>query len=262
MIQIITIDSINYDGELANVLFTPDNDSVVINLGDVILPFTFEPSLLVPPREIYGTYTIYTYANKCVNFLDVTRPTPTPTPTVTPTKTPTPTPTTTPTPTPTYDPCASQTPTPTPTVTPTPTKTPAPTPSNTPTLPPCASQTPTPTPTPSPLPFLPGIYYGKFNNTTITSADTGSLTFVTTNDITNTYVTFSSGTGYGYVLIPISLPQPSDFKDSSTGCTGNNVPTNNIGTVVVLDANGFAITYNIYRTFYSFNGQLLCWLCS
>ena len=49
MIQIITIDSINYDGELANVLFTPDNDSVVINLGDVILPFTFEPSLLVPP---------------------------------------------------------------------------------------------------------------------------------------------------------------------------------------------------------------------
>ena len=33
MIQIITINSINYDGELANVLFTPDNDSVVINLG-------------------------------------------------------------------------------------------------------------------------------------------------------------------------------------------------------------------------------------
>jgi outer membrane biosynthesis protein TonB len=170
--------------------------------------------------------------------------------------TPTPTPTmVTPTPTPT-----TVTPTPTPTPTTTPTQTLTPTPTTTPT------QTPTPTqtltPTPSPLPSLPGIYYGKFSNTTITSADTGSLTFVTTNDITNTYVTFSAGTGYGYVLIPISLPQPSDFKDSSTGCTGNDVPTNNIGTVVVLDANGFAITYNIYRTFYSFNGQLLCWLCS
>ena len=127
---------------------------------------------------------------------------------------------------------------------------------------PTPTPTPTVTPTPSPLPSLPGIYYGKFNNNTITSADTGSLTFVTTNDITNTYVTFPTGNGYGYVLIPITLPQPSNFKDSNTGCTGNDVPTNNIGTVVVLDANGFAITYNIYRTFYSFNGQLLCWLCS
>lgn len=178
---------------------------------------------------------------------------PTPTPTM---ATPTPTPTmVTPTPTPTM-----VTPTPTPTPTTTPTQTLTPTPTTTPTQTPTPTQTLTPTPTP--LPSLPGIYYGKFSNTTITSADTGSLTFVTTNDITNTYVTFSTGTGYGYVLIPITLPQPSDFKDSSTGCTGNDVPTNNIGTVVVLDANGFAITYNIYRTFYSFNGQLLCWLCS
>ena len=75
-------------------------------------------------------------------------------------------------------------------------------------------------------------------------------------------MTFSAGTGYGYVLIPITLPQPSDFKDSNTVCTGNDVPTNNIGTVVVLDTNGFEITYNIYRTFFSFNGQLFCWLCS
>ena len=155
------------------------------------------------------------------------------------------------------------TPTPTPTmVTPTPTPTPTTTPTQTLT----PTQTPTPTqtltPTPTPLPSLPGIYYGKFNNTTITSANTGSLTFVTTNDITNTYVTFSAVNGYGYVLIPITLPQPTNFKDSNTGCTGNDVPTNNIGTVVVLDANGFAITYNIYRTFFPFNGQLFCWLCS
>jgi hypothetical protein len=44
MSQIITINSINHDGELANVLFTPDNDPVVINLGDITLPFVFEPS--------------------------------------------------------------------------------------------------------------------------------------------------------------------------------------------------------------------------
>jgi hypothetical protein len=112
MSQIITINSINYDGELANVLFTPDNDPVVINLGDVTLPFVFQPSLLIPPREVYGTYTIYTYEDKCTNILQVPRPTPTPTPTNTPTRTPTPTPTTTPTPTPSADPCASPTPLP------------------------------------------------------------------------------------------------------------------------------------------------------
>jgi hypothetical protein len=146
MSQIITINSINYDGELANVLFTPDNDPVVINLGDVTLPFVFQPSLLIPPREVYGTYTIYTYEDKCTNFLQVPRPTPTPTPTVTPTRTPTPTPTTTPTPTPSADPCASPTPLPslTPTNTPTSTVTPTVTPTNTPT----PTVTPTPTPTP------------------------------------------------------------------------------------------------------------------
>lgn len=151
MSQIITINSVNHDGELANVLFTPDNDPVVINLGDVTLPFVFEPSLLNPPREVYGTYTIYTYIDKCTNLLKVPRPTPTPTPTNTPTKTPTPTPTKTPTPTPTMDPCKVPSPTPTSTMTPTPTKTPTPTPSVTCTNP-CGCPQPSSTPRPSKTP--------------------------------------------------------------------------------------------------------------
>jgi hypothetical protein len=165
MSQIITINSINYDGELANVLFTPDNDPVVINLGDVTLPFVFQPSLLIPPREVYGTYTIYTYEDKCTNILQVPRPTPTPTPTNTPTRTPTPTPTTTPTPTPTADPCASPTPLPslTPTNTPTSTVTPTVTPTNTPTptVTPTATVTPTVTPTNTPTP-TPSSQYTNF----------------------------------------------------------------------------------------------------
>ena len=127
----IIIGSVNYDGELANVLYTPDNDNITINLGIVELPFFFDPSLLSPKREVYGTYTILTFDPNCNNILQVPRPTPTPTPTVTPTKTPTPTPTTTPTPTPTRNPCASQTPTPTPTITTTPTVTPTMTPTPT-----------------------------------------------------------------------------------------------------------------------------------
>ena len=82
----ITIESINYDGEEAQVLFLPDNSNQTINLGTVILPFIFYPSLLIPPREVYGTYTIVVDSvscrPNCTNIVVVPRPTPTPTPTI------------------------------------------------------------------------------------------------------------------------------------------------------------------------------------
>ena len=136
MTQSIIINSINYDGEIANIIFTPDVDNVVINLGQQTLPFLFRPYLLTPPRDVYGVYTIVVIVNgiQCPNILNVVRPTPTPTPTPTQTSTPTPTSTTSPTPTPTFDPCA---PTPTPTSTLIPTST--------------STSTPTPTPTLEPL---------------------------------------------------------------------------------------------------------------
>ena len=124
MSQDIIISSVFNDGDLAEVLFKPDNSDVVINLGNITLPFLFEPQLLIPPREVYGSYTILVVGTDCPYFLNVPRPTPTPTPTYTPTKTPTPTPTITPTQTNSPLPCQSQTPTPTPTYTPTNTVTP------------------------------------------------------------------------------------------------------------------------------------------
>jgi hypothetical protein len=163
MSQTITINSILYDGELASILFKPDNSDLAINLGIVTLPFTFDPSLLTPPREIYGSYTILVQNSDCSKVLNVPRPTPTPTPTNTPTRTPTPTPTVTPTPTNTPGVCQiSPTPTNTPTVTPTPTKTrnplvtPSPTPTNTAT--PTVTPTITPTPTNTPEPICEPIY--------------------------------------------------------------------------------------------------------
>jgi len=261
MSQIITINSVTYDGEFASILFNPQDTDIVINIGLVQLPFTFNSGLLTPPREIYGNYTILVQGSDCSKTLKVPAPTPTPTPTVTPTRTPTPTPTVTPTPTPTNDPCPTKTPTPTPTSTPAPTRTPTRTPTPTPTSTPCKTPTPTPTPTTSLSPSAPGIYYGKFSGTTVTSGNVSTFTFITTNNPTNSYVTFPTGTAYGYILIPVSLPQPSEFRDSNTGCSGNNIPINNIGTVIVIDTNGFPITYNIYRTFFSFFGGTDCWLC-
>lgn len=156
--QSIVISSVYNDGELAEVLFKPDNSDIVINLGNITLPFLFEPYLLVPQREVFGVYTILVVGTDCPYFLNVTRSTPTPTPTHTPTKTPTPTPTYTPTVTPSSDPCPKPSVTPSVTQTKTPTHTPTRTPNLTTTVSPTPTITPTITPTvttsPSPLPNL------------------------------------------------------------------------------------------------------------
>lgn len=138
----ITIQSINYSGEVANIIFKPNGVNSVINLGNQSLPYIFDPSLLTPPRDVYGVYTILLEGADCPSILNVPLPTPTPTPTVTTTPTTTPTPTVTPTVTPTFNPCPPIPPTRTPTVTPTPGASQTPTPTQTPT------KTPTPTPTP------------------------------------------------------------------------------------------------------------------
>jgi hypothetical protein len=310
----ILIESVNYSGEPANVIFNPYGTTISINLGTQILPFEFEPYLLVPPYEVYGNYTIVTVSGNCSLFLTVPPPTPTPTPTITPTRTQTPTPTSTVTPTPSFDPCKVPSPTPTttqtatptptisvtptvtpsrnpcvtptksplPTLTPTPTKTTTPTvtptitptvtstvtptvtPTITPTVTPTVTPTNTSTPTPTPsanTPEAPKIYWGKFSGTSITSGDTILFSSGYTNNPTNSYVTLPSGNNYGYIVIPTGLTQPSEFRDSINGCLGNIIPFNNIGTIIIIDANGFSITYNVYRTYYPFTGNVNVWLC-
>lgn len=142
---------------------------------------------------------------------------------------------------------ATPTPTPPPTTTPTPTPTPTP--------------SPTPTPTPTPTPNS-GFYYGKFNNSVITSGDVGNLTFVTTSSVVNSYVPLSTGTAYGYFLIPTGFTQPSSFVESNTGCNGLNVSTINTGTITINDINSNPVVYNVYRTFFSFYGGINVWFCS
>jgi hypothetical protein len=133
---------------------------------------------------------------------------------------------------------------------PVPTQTPVPTP------------TPTPTPTATPTPSATGFYYGKFNSTSITSGDViSNLTFVTANNAVNSYVPFGTGLGYGYTIIPITFIQPTEFIDSTGGCTGIQIPTNNIGQVTINNINNVPVTYNVYRTFFRFNGTLTSWMC-
>jgi hypothetical protein len=133
----------------------------------------------------------------------------------------------------------------TPVITPTPTPTP----------------TTTPTPTPTPVPESSKFYYGKFTGTTITSGDVLTLYVISTNSAVGKYVEFLPGLGYGYTIIPTSFTQPDRFVNSTNGCDGIIIPTNNIGTVVINNINGFPVTYNVYRTFYRFNGQSYSYMC-
>jgi len=156
--QSILIESENYSGYTANIIFSPLGEDVPINLGDHVLPYLFFSSGLTPSREfVYGKYSIFIASPECFFLLDVPPPTPTPTPSPTLTPTNTPTPTQTPTPTPTFDPCKIPSQTPTNTPTKTPTKTPPVTPTPTPSFNPCLTPFPTPTntqtsvtPTPTP----------------------------------------------------------------------------------------------------------------
>ncbi len=113
-----------------------------------------------------------------------------------------------------------------------------------------------------PTPAAPGIYYGKVNKDSITNIDISSLTFENTDEGGDLYVGVDPGLGYGYILVPITISQPTGFRDSTMGCNGFNIPTNNIGTINLFDENGFLVTYNVYRTFNKFNGSVNIWLCS
>jgi hypothetical protein len=242
MSNTITIQSINYSGEVANILFKPNGVNVVIDLGNQILPYVFNPTLLTPPRTVYGVYTILVDGADCSVILNVPLPTPTMTPTPTVTPSVTPTSTVTPTPTPTYNPCSiSPTPTPTPSITPTHTNTPtmtqtpgaSATPTQTPTMTKTPTNTPTmtktPTPTPTPVYFAYLFIEPVSGSTNIGQwmYDSGRNFFGFTNysqptqDQTdfnidmNTYVNFSGWTnGLFPTLIQQTVPQTSGGEDS------------------------------------------------
>ena len=248
MSQTITIKSVNYDGELASILFKPANEDTVINLGTNSLPFIFYPGLLTPPKTVYGTYTILIEGADCPYVLNVPQPTPTPTPTVSPTKTQTPTPTVTPTPTETFNPCniPSPTRTPTQTKTPTPTNTPTPSVTKTPCYTPTATPTPTLTPSPTPQYFaylfiepisgssLIGqwMYDGGSNFFGFTNTSQPTQNQTVFNSDMNRYVDFTGWTSGEFPTIKTqTVPQTSGGFDTF----GNSIVKWNFLTTEILE---------------------------
>lgn len=172
--------------------------------------------------------------------------------------TPTPTLTETPTPTPTLT--ETPTPTPTPTITETPTNTPTPSVTETPTPTPTLTQTPTPTPTTPPMSGV-TVYYGKLSTPNFTPDQEGELNHILTQNTTSISVPFESGLGYGFVLIPEFMDQPSLFRNSSEGCAGFLVPIILNPTVTIPDISGNPTIYKVYRTYVSTYSEVDLWLC-
>lgn len=108
-------------------------------------------------------------------------------------------------------------------------------------------------------------YYGKSVNTSLTAAQATGLTGnALAASVTNSFVTLPSTATpeYGYLVIPNSFSQPSDLRDSTTGCFGSNIPYSLIGTLTFNNIYGISTTYNVYRTTNAFAGALNVWMCS
>jgi len=107
-----------------------------------------------------------------------------------------------------------------------------------------------------------GYFHGKFTGSTITYENIIGLTFTLDTQIINNSIKLPiSGPSYGYVLVPMEFVQPSEFRNSNEGCVGLIIPMMTIGSIIILDENGFDIKYIIYRTYNKTSGSLDVWFC-
>ena len=100
------------------------------------------------------------------------------------------------------------------------------------------------------------IYYGKLVTTSLNINDIDTLSNKTTKQIVNSYLELNDMYGYGYILIPDTMEQPSMYRNSNEGCLGFAVPTILMPDVVLNN-----ITYKVYRTFVATHSNVDLWLC-
>ena len=107
-------------------------------------------------------------------------------------------------------------------------------------------------------------YYGKYSGSSVTNNEITGLTTTLVSNVVNNYVTLSPTLNpeYGYFIIPTGLTQPTDLRNSTSGCQGSNVPYTNEGTVIITNTYGLPVTYNIYRTVNLFAGTTNIWFCN
>jgi hypothetical protein len=114
---------------------------------------------------------------------------------------------------------------------------------------------------PTPPEVINNIYYGKLLTPNFIDSNITSFNKINVTNGINLSITLPLGVGYGYILIPSNLRQPTLFRNSNEGCAGFIIPMNNLGTTIINDLNGNNVIYNIYRTFVSTRANVDIWLC-
>ena len=108
------------------------------------------------------------------------------------------------------------------------------------------------------------VYYGKLTEQIFDPEKLNELNIKQTNKIIDSYLNLEEKYGYGYILIPKEMAQPTLFRNSNEGCAGFAIPMIDMGEII-LDNNGSnganQNIYIVYRTYVSTHANVDVWLC-
>jgi len=107
-------------------------------------------------------------------------------------------------------------------------------------------------------------YYGKSSSSTLTNVQITGLTNTgLVTSVKNFGIVFPAGVGeYLYVVTPSDLPQPTNWVDSASGCSGFPVSYITVGTTSFSNSYGVSTNYTIYRSEFAIGSSQKVWLCA
>ena len=104
------------------------------------------------------------------------------------------------------------------------------------------------------------VYYGKLDEASFDSNELSKLSTKITDEIVNSYIKLEEGLGFGYILIPSEMEQPTLFRNSNEGCVGFAVPIIDMGEIT-LKVGREANNYKVYRTYVATHASVDIWVC-
>ena len=104
------------------------------------------------------------------------------------------------------------------------------------------------------------LFYGKSDKIGVEESDITNLLDTYKISAVNSHIELPEGNGYGFILIPSDMAQPSMFRNSVEGCNGFAVPMIYQGDMEVGEI-GDEIMYKMYRTYVPTYAKVDVWLC-
>jgi hypothetical protein len=103
-------------------------------------------------------------------------------------------------------------------------------------------------------------YYGKSSKINVDVSDIINLTDTYKTEVVNTHIELPLGNGYGYIIIPTNMTQPTMFRNSENGCNGFAIPMIYQGEISIGEPDN-DIMYKMYRTYVPTHAKVDIWLC-